>query len=233
MAEINLLAETGRVTGTRSSKRLRGQGRIPAVVYGHGMTPVPIAVDRRALRQALSTSAGLNAVIDLEVEGSTHATVVKQLQRHPVRRTVSHVDFLVVSLTEEITVDVPIVLEGEASAVLAADGMVEQALNALAVTTTPRNIPDQLAYDVSDLQPGDVVRVGDLTLPTGVTTAVDLDAPVVSAVFVQPELPPEPVAAEGEAEGEGEAAEAGAPGAPRTDGGAPGAGDGEGAASGQ
>jgi large subunit ribosomal protein L25 len=206
MAEITLVAETGRVTGSRSSNRLRGDGRIPAVVYGHGMTPVSIAVDRREVRHALSTSAGLNAVIDLKLDGDTHPTVVKQLQRDPVRRTVTHIDFQVVNLNEEITVDVPIVLEGEARGVLQNDGLVEQGLNTLSVSTTPRNIPDNITYDVSDLQIGDVVRVSDLALPDGVTSTVDPETPVVSGVFVAVEAEPEVEAAEGEEGAEGEAA---------------------------
>ncbi len=204
MAEITLVAETGRVTGSRSSNRLRGDGRIPAVVYGHGMTPVSIAVDRREVRHALSTSAGLNAVIDLKLDGDTHPTVVKQLQRDPVRRTVTHIDFQVVNLNEEITVDVPIVLEGEARGVLSNDGLVEQSLNSLSVSTTPRNIPDNITYDVSDLEIGDVVRVGDLALPDGVTTTVDPETPVVSGVFVAVEAEPEVEEVEGEEAGEGE-----------------------------
>jgi large subunit ribosomal protein L25 len=206
MAEITLVAETGRVTGSRSSNRLRGDGRIPAVVYGHGMTPVSIAVDRREVRHALSTSAGLNAVIDLKLDGDTHPTVVKQLQRDPVRRTVTHIDFQVVNLNEEITVDVPIVLEGEARGVVSNDGLVEQSLNTLSVSTTPRNIPDNIIYDVTDLQIGDVVRVGDLALPEGVSTTVDPETPVVSGVFVAAEAEPEVEEAEGEEAGEGEAA---------------------------
>lgn len=204
MAEITLVAETGRVTGSRPSNRLRGDGRIPAVVYGHGMTPVSIAVDRREVRHALSTSAGLNAVIDLKLDGDTHPTVVRQLQRDPVRRTVTHIDFQVVNLNEEITVDVPIVLEGEARGVLVNDGLVEQSLNTLSVSTTPRNIPDNITYDVSDLQIGDVVRVGDLVLPNGVTTTLDPETPVVSGVFVAEEPEPEVEEAEGEEGAEGE-----------------------------
>ena len=96
---------------------------------------------------------------------------MKAIQRHPVRRSVTHVDFLVVNLNEEITVDVPIVLEGEAKAVLSEGGLVEQTLMVLAVSTTPRNIPNEFIVDVSDLEIGDAVRVADLALPSGVTTA--------------------------------------------------------------
>ena len=127
MSEITLVAETGRATGTRPSKRLRADGEDPGVVYGQGIRPVAVAVDRRELRHALSGPAGLNAVINLDGRvGDRTPTVVKAIQRHPVRAVVTHVDFLVVNLNEEITVDVPIILEGEAKAVLSEGGLVEQ-----------------------------------------------------------------------------------------------------------
>jgi large subunit ribosomal protein L25 len=126
---------------------------------------------------------------------------VKSIQRHPVRRSVTHVDFLVVNLNEEITVEVPIVLEGEAKAVLSDGGLVEQMLQTLSVTTTPRNIPNELVIDVSELTIGDAVRIGDLPLPSGVTTALDPDTPVVSAVATRAAV------SAAEEEGEGEAAE--------------------------
>jgi large subunit ribosomal protein L25 len=205
MPEISLVAESGRSAGTRPSRRLRAEGKVPGVVYGQGSEPVSVAVDRRELRQALSGPAGVNAVINLDVGGTTQPTVVKSLQRDPVRRRVTHIDFLIVNLSEEITMDVPIVLQGEAKAVLDAGGLLEHHLTALAVTTTPRNIPNELVVDVSGLDLGDSVRVGDIALPAGVTTSVDPDTTVVTGVATRAA-----VAAEEEAEGEaaeGEGAE--------------------------
>jgi large subunit ribosomal protein L25 len=215
MAEITLSAETGRPTGTRASKRLRAEGRIPAVVYGHG-EPMSVTVDWRALRQVLTTEAGLNALINLQVDGDTQLTMVKELQRHPVRHGVLHVDFLRVRADEPITVEVPITLQGEAEEVLKADGMVDQVLHYLEITALPGNIPTELTIDVSDLSIGDVVRVGDIGLPDGVTTEVDGEEPVVLAKVEVIEIPEEAPAEEGEEEGEaaegaeeGERAEAG------------------------
>src|SRR5918995_5089351 len=100
MSETVLLAETGRSTGSASSRRLRGEDAIPAVVYGHGMTPLSISVRRRDLRHALSGPAGMNTVVDLTVDGKVYPAIVKEVQRHPVRRTVSHIDFIQVNLDE-------------------------------------------------------------------------------------------------------------------------------------
>ncbi len=208
MPDITLVAQTGRLTGSRPTGRLRAAGKVPGVLYGHGMAPVALAVDRRELRHALTGAAGVNAVVQLKVDGATHATVIKDLQRHPVRHTVTHVDFIVVRMDEEITVDVPIVLEGEPKQVLSEGGVIEHALSALSVITTPRDIPTHLTVDISGLAIGDVVRVSDLTLPRGVTTDIDPDAPVVVAAGAAVE-PVEEEAEGEEAEGEGEAAPAG------------------------
>jgi large subunit ribosomal protein L25 len=213
MPEINLTAEIGRPTGSGSARRLRAAGKVPGVVYGHGMQPVAIAVDHRELRHALSGPAGVNAVLNLSVDGKAQPTVVKALQRDPLKRVVSHVDFLVVKMDEAITIEVPIVLEGEAKAVLAEGGIVEHQMVALTVTTTPANIPEHFTIDVTNLQPGESIRVSELTLPSGVTTDVDPDTVVVLAATTRAEIEEEE-AAEGEAaegeEGEGGSAEGGA-----------------------
>ena len=137
MASTVLVANTGRPTGSAASRRMRAEDVVPAVLYGHGMAPLSVTVDRRELRHALTGPAGVNAVIDLQVGDATHHTVVKELQRHPIKRMVTHVDFLVVRMDEAITVDVPIELEGEAKAVLAENGIIEQLMHTLAVDTTP------------------------------------------------------------------------------------------------
>jgi large subunit ribosomal protein L25 len=202
MPDITLVAETGRPTGSRPAGRLRASGKVPGVLYGHGMAPIALAVDRRELRHALTGAAGVNAVVQLRVEGTTHPTVVKELQRHPVRHTVTHVDFIVVRMDEQITVDVPIVLEGEPKQVLSEGGVIEHLLSALAVITTPRDIPDHLIIDITGLTIGDVIRVDDISLPRGVSTDVDPETAVVVAAGAAVEPEPEVVEGEGE-EGEG------------------------------
>lgn len=178
-----IVAETRQPKGSRAANRLRLEEKIPGVIYGHGMDPISVTVNRRDLRLALSGPAGLNAVVEVEVAGKTHATVVKDLQRHRVRRNVTHIDFQVVSLDEEITVDVPVVLHGEARAVLAEGGMVDPAVDTLPIVTTPRRIPSEISIDISEMQLGDIIRVGDLTLPAGATTTLDPETPVVTVIL--------------------------------------------------
>jgi large subunit ribosomal protein L25 len=181
MAEITLIAEGGRTTGTRSSGRLRSSGRIPAVVYGHGSAPLSVSVDARELRHALSTDAGLNQLLNLEVDGERHLTLARELQRHPVRNTVVHVDFQIVGRDEVISADVSIILVGEAKEVEVAKGLIEQPLLSISVNATPGAIPSSIEVDVTELSIGDQIRVGDLVLPDGVTTDVDPDEAVVIA----------------------------------------------------
>ena len=173
MDEIVLTASTDRATGTRTSRRIRRDGRVPGVLYGLGAESVTIAVDWSDLRLALTTEAGVNVIIQLEVEGERHMSIIKDLQRHPVRRDVIHIDFLRIDPTRDVTVGVPIVMVGEARELIAADGMVDQNLFVLSVNAPPDRIPNELEVDISDLTVGDSIRVGDLALPVGVSTDVD------------------------------------------------------------
>jgi len=181
MAEITLQAVPGRAIGTGPAKRLRAEGKIPGVVYGMGGEPVAVTVEWRPLREALTTEAGLNALIDLDVGGDTSLCVVKELQRHPVRGNVMHIDFLRVSADVEISVDVPIVLEGEAEEVEKNDGTIDHVLFTLVVNAKPGDIPNEITIDISTLVIGDTIRVSDLRLPAGVSTDVDPEEAVIIA----------------------------------------------------
>lgn len=183
MAEITLLVESGRPTGSRPSGRLRAGGKIPGVVYGHGIDPLPVTVDQRALRAALTTDAGLNALLNLQVDGASHLTLARELQRHPVRHNVIHVDFQIVRRDEVMSVDVPVSLVGDAVQVHRADGVIDQQVFSLTVQATPALIPNSIDIDISGLTIGDAVRVADLSLPRGVETEVD---PEVAIVIAQP-----------------------------------------------
>jgi large subunit ribosomal protein L25 len=198
MSQTKLVATTGRTTGTSSSRRLRAEGQIPAVLYGRGMSPVSVTVDRRDLRLALSGPAGSNTVLDLQVDGTSYPAVIKEMQRHPIRRTVNHIDFFQVNMNEEITVSVSIRLEGEAKAVQAEGGLVDPAVDSVDVLTTPNNKPNEFVFDISDLKPGDVIRLADLPLPAGVTATGDPEMPIVTVIMGRNSGPA--AAAEGGAE---------------------------------
>ncbi|HEX9530834.1 MAG TPA: 50S ribosomal protein L25, partial [Acidimicrobiales bacterium] len=203
MPEIPVIAEVGRPTGSASSRRLRHHGKVPAVLYGHGMEPQPLAVDGRSLRAALTTQAGLNALLSLQVDGASHLAMARDIQRDPVRRTVSHVDFQVVRRDEVMAADVPIVLVGEATEVAIGDGLVDQQMHTLSIRATPDAIPNVIEVDVSGLAIGETIRVGDLELPARVTTEADPEQAVV--VGQPPQVLAADLVAEAEAV-EGEAA---------------------------
>jgi len=201
--DIVLVAETGRPTGSSASRRLRATGKVPAVLYGRGADPASLTVDWRDLRAALTTDKGLNALLTLKVGNKRTTALVKEMQRHPVRRDVLHIDFLAVDVDKPITTDVPLLIEGEPEKVLREQGVVEQIHNVLIITAKPDTIPGHIAVDVSDLDIGGHITVADLDLPDGVTTEVDPEEPIVTAKLTSLALAEEEEGEEGE-EGEGE-----------------------------
>jgi large subunit ribosomal protein L25 len=190
MSQTTLVAQTGRATGSSASRRLRADDFIPGVLYGRGMTPVSVSVGRRDLRQALSGPAGFNTVLSLEVDGKTYPAVIKDVQRHPVKRNVHHIDFLQINMTELLTVSVPLRLEGEAKAVIADGGLVDPAVDTIEVECTPDNMPNEFVVDISEMQPGDVIRLSELAMPAGVTSLGDPEMAIVTALhgFSEAEL---------------------------------------------
>ncbi len=198
MDEIVLTAATGRTTGSRSTRRLRGEGLVPAVLYGLDQDPVSVSVIWPELRQALTTEAGVNVVLQLEVDGERHMSILKDIQRHPVRRDVVHVDFLRIDPNKKVTVDVSIVMTGEALEVTQGNGMVDQNLFSLTVDASPTAIPNELEVDISALTIGDSIRVADIALPDGVTTDVDPEETVASGMITRSTM--ESMAAEEAAE---------------------------------
>lgn len=208
MPEINLVAERRSDAGSASSRRLRAKGRIPGVVYGRGITPIAVSVDARDLRSVLSTGAGTNALIDLRIGGEHHLALARELQRHPVRQNLSHVDFVVVRRDEVVGADVPIVLVGDAVAVHHGGGTVEQLVFTLRVHATPADIPHAIEFDVSELEIGETIRLGAAVIPQGVSVDADEDTPIVAGHAARVEVEAEEEAAEGEVVAESEAAPA-------------------------
>ncbi|MXW42018.1 MAG: 50S ribosomal protein L25 [Acidimicrobiia bacterium] len=180
MAELILKADTKRGRGTRSSRRLRRDGQVPGVVYGLGGDSVPVAVNARELRTVLHTEAGLNALLTLDVNGDHQLGLVKELQYHPVRSEVMHVDFIRVDADVAVEVEVRLVLVGEALGVTYEGGVVDQAAFVVRVLAKPAFIPNELTIDISEMTMGDTLRAGDILLPEGVELAGDPEEPLAS-----------------------------------------------------
>ncbi len=203
-----LAATTRTPEGSRATRRLRREGRVPGIVYGGGQEPLPFAVDSRELRLALAQGG---AVVDLQLDGGTGTPVVlKELVRHPVSGETVHVDLLRVRLDVAIEADVTIELVGGDDAPgVKEGGVLEQPTREVTIEALPTEIPDSIQLDVSALAIGDSVTLADIDLPSGVRLIDDPETLVatVSAPRLQVEEEPE---IEAETEVVGEAAQAAA-----------------------
>lgn len=177
-----LQTKIGRKIGSSESRRLVATDHIPGVIYGHGMVPVKITVERRDLRVALAGPAGVNTILELLVGDTKYPAIVKELQRDPVKRLVRHIDFMQISLTELITMDIPVHLTGTAKAVLADGGLVDATVNTIQIRATAANIPNEILIDVTAMGMQDVIRLSDVVLPNGVNAVGDPDLVIVTVL---------------------------------------------------
>ena len=192
-------------TGKAAAKRMRRIGLVPAVAYGHKEEPVKVTVNAKELRDLIAHHAG-HGLLTLKYDDGTPnvPVIIKSMEKNHVKHTVNSVDFLRVSMDEEVTITVPIVLEGEPVGVTMDGGVLVQAMHDLQVSALPANLPEQITVDVSGLElNGPPIHVREITLPAGVKAVTDGDESV--AVVNVPKLEvEEPVEAEEGAEGEGE-----------------------------
>ena len=204
--ELKLKADTRPGGGKGEARKLRAAGRVPGVLYGSGVEATPVAVDVRELYHALHTSAGANVLVGLVVDGKEHLVLPREIQRDHVRGKYLHVDFLAVRRDVKITVEVPVHVAGEAPGVKVG-GVIEHHLWDVQVECLPSDVPDTIEADISNLELGDGLRVGDLAVPPAVTILTNPDELVLAVVTpqiiqVEEEVPAEEVP-EGEAAPEG------------------------------
>ncbi|QNS05763.1 50S ribosomal protein L25/general stress protein Ctc [Streptomyces xanthii] len=197
MSEVKLAAETRSEFGKGAARRIRREAKVPAVLYGHGAEPVHITLPGHELQLALRTP---NVLISLDIDGKGNELAIpKAVQRDPLKGFLEHVDLLLVKRGEKVTVELPIVTEGE----LAPGGnLLEHVLNTLAVETEATHIPESVTVSVAGLEAGASVHAKDIALPSGTTLAVDGDAVVLQVLAAQAEEAP------AEAAGDEAAAEA-------------------------
>src|SRR4029453_8228150 len=207
MPEYKLAAENRLEAGKGAARRLRASGRVPAVLYGHGTKPQHLSVDARQFGQALRTDAGVNVLISLEVGRDQHLALAKEIQRHPVKGNLIHVDFIQVRRGEKVHVQVPVHLVGGGPGAREG-GILDQDLYQLNVEAEVTAVPEAVEADVSGLGIGEVLRVADLKAPDGAAILDDPEASVVSVVAPTVEAEEAEEAEEGEA---AEGAEAAAP----------------------
>lgn len=179
MAEVTLKAIKRDDTGKGSARRARAAGRVPGIVYGQGIEPVAIAVDRREFVTALQTDAGMNVLLSIEVDGTKTTALTRELQRDPVRGTLLHADFVKIDLTQEVEVEVPVHLVGDSPGVKEG-GVLEHPLFTLHVRCLPTDVPESIDADISGLNIGDALRVSELAEGRGFHILNDPDSVVAS-----------------------------------------------------
>jgi large subunit ribosomal protein L25 len=193
---VNQLTVTVRTkTGKGASRRARREGRIPAVLYGHGADPRHVELPGHDFAAVLRHS-GTNAVLTLDIDGKEQLALTKALVIHPIRHTITHADLLVVRRGEKVVVEVGIDVQGDA----ASGTLVTQEANTVEIEADVSSIPEELVVSVEGAEPGTQITAGQITLPAGVTLIDDPDMLVVNVVIA-------PTAEELESEGAGEAAE--------------------------
>jgi large subunit ribosomal protein L25 len=194
MASANLSGSVRENGGKGVARTLRSSGRVPAVIYGHGREPQSLSIDTRELEKLLSHISAENTVIDLSVDGKSSRTLIREIQRHPFKRQILHVDFQELVAGEKVIVRLPIVLVGVPAGVRMDGGVLDQTMRELEVEVDPANIPNHVEIDVTELHIGASLHVSDIPLPEGVEVVGDPDASV--AVISAPRAAVEEVAAE-------------------------------------
>ncbi len=202
MAEVKITAEVREEFGKGAARRIRREAKVPGVVYGHGAEPVHVSLPGHDLMLALKHA---NVLISLDIAGRTELVIPKAVQKDPIKGFLEHVDLLAVKRGEKVSVEIPVLTEGEPAP---GGNLLEHVLNALPVEAEATHIPESVTVSVEGLEAGASVTAADVTLPKGVTLGVEPDAVVIQVVAAQAEAPSEEEAAEGEAAEGGEGAEA-------------------------
>lgn len=199
MEKISLTAKIREELGKEAVKKLRHQGLIPAVVY-KGKNSLNIKVSSKDLWKILHTKAGENVIVDLTVEGAakkaSRTTVLKEIQYHPIKEDILHVDFNEISLTEVLTVKVSVAVKGEPEGIKEG-GVLEHVLWEIEIECLPAQIPENIPVDVSGLKIGDAILVKDLQIPSEIKVISDPETTVITLAVPHVEEPEEG-AAEGE-----------------------------------
>src|SRR4051812_15194832 len=203
MATVSFNATAREAAGKGAARQLRIRGQVPAVIYGHGREPLSLSLNARDLDKMLGHIQAESTVIDITVDGQIAKTLIKEIQRHPTKRQILHVDFQALVAGEKVVVSIPIVLVGTAEGVKLEGGVLDQTLRELEIEVDPSSIPDHVELDVTNMVIGDSLHVSDIKVPEGVEIQDDPETSV--AVLAAPraviEETPAVEGVEGAAEG--------------------------------
>lgn len=218
MASAKFPASVRATVGKGAARKQRAAGKVPAVIYGHGRQPQALTLDEHTFSRLLEKISYTTTVIELDIDGKVSRTLIRELQRHPVKRDILHVDFQELVAGEKVTVRVPLKFVGTPEGVRTGGGILDQVMHELQISVDPADIPNHFDVDVSALAVGHSVHVRDIPVPAGVAVLDDEAATVCvcaipraaveaaaeeATAAAEPELIRKPKA---EGEGEGEAA---------------------------
>ena len=194
MASVSFSAAPRAATGKGVARKLRAAGQVPAVIYGHNRESQALALNAHELQLLLEKHPYQSTVIALTVGDTTANTLIREIQRHPFKKQIVHVDFQELVAGETVTVEVPIQLLGTPEGVKNGGGILEAVLHEIEITCDPSNIPHHLTLDVSALTIGHSIHAGEIPMPEGVTLETDPDATVCICAAPKVEAEPEPAA---------------------------------------
>ena len=191
MATAQLSASPRDAVGKGAARSLRSAGKIPAVIYGHARAPQSLAIPTREFEKLLERVSAESTVIELDLGGTVARTLIREIQRHPFKKQILHIDFQELVAGEKVTVNVPIVLVGTPEGVRVSGGILSQVMSELAILVDPVNIPNRIEADVTAVTIGHSLHVSDLKIPEGVEVLDDPEETV--AVVSAPKVEAEPV----------------------------------------
>ena len=194
MASATLSAEMRNDRGKGVARKLRAAGRVPGIIYGHGREPQSLSLVARDLDKLLSHIAAGSTVIDLTLGKATTKTLIREIQRHPFKKQILHIDFMELVAGEKVIVDIPLVFVGIPEGVRLSGALLEQIVHSIEVNVDPASIPNHIDVDVSNLAMGHSLHVRDLVLPEGLEVLTDEDTTICAVIA--PRAVVEEVAAE-------------------------------------
>jgi large subunit ribosomal protein L25 len=178
MATVSLAAKPRDTVGTGNARKLRQGGEVPAVIYGHSRQAQSLSLNTRDLEKLLTQIAGTSTVVELTVDGKVARTLIREVQRHPFKRQIIHVDFQELVAGEKVTLRVPLRFHGTPIGVRESGGILEETMHQITLRVDPASIPDHIDVDVTALTIGHSIHVGELKLPEGAEIMDEEDATV-------------------------------------------------------
>jgi len=197
MATAQLSASPRNTVGKGAARTLRSTGQIPAVIYGHAREPQSLAIPTRDFEKLLERVSAESTVIELTLDGAVARTLIREIQRHPFKKQILHIDFQELVAGEKVSVNVPIILTGTPEGVRVSGGILSQVMSELSIRVDPVNIPRRIEADVTNVAIGHSLHVSDLTVPEGIEVLDDAEATVAVVSAPKVEVEPTPTETEG------------------------------------